>query len=216
MKGKSHSAETKEKASIRSSGKRNPFYGKKHTQDVKSRISKHPNVKSMKGKKRPEHSKKMKEVITSYWKGLTEEERASRLAKHDFSALQKACLCNGGRYSKLHKSVILMMNEVGIDRFESEKQIGRYVYDEVREDKKVIIEVNGDFWHANPNIYAEEDVVRLPKGDKIAREIWNSDKLRVSYAQELGYKVFIIWESDVKSGKVFDKLKGINEKIRKL
>lgn len=46
----------------------------------------------------------------------------------------------------------------------------KYFYDFCYNKK--IIEYNGDFWHANPKIYNESDVVHK---NKVAKDIWNYD-----------------------------------------
>ena len=57
-------------------------------------------------------------------------------------------------------------------------------------EKNVIIEFQGDYWHANPKIY---DIDKLSKqqSDRVAKDI----KLR-EYCNERGIKLIEVWESD--------------------
>lgn len=68
-----------------------------------------------------------------------------------------------------------------------------------------IIEFNGDFWHANPALYDETSIIKIPSKKGIvlteAGEIWKNDKVRLSILQSLGYKVHIVWEKDYKKDK---------------
>jgi G:T-mismatch repair DNA endonuclease (very short patch repair protein) len=70
-----------------------------------------------------------------------------------------------------------------------------YFYDFVLSNKKICIEFNGDYWHANPVIYKPDEEIRYPqKIIRKAREIWEIDKNKNSVIMERGYKVYIIWE----------------------
>jgi G:T-mismatch repair DNA endonuclease (very short patch repair protein) len=61
--------------------------------------------------------------------------------------------------------------------------------------QKKIIEFFGDFWHANPEKYKENDVIH----NKLrARDIWKKDKNRIEKFDNLGYKTSIIWENELK------------------
>lgn len=59
----------------------------------------------------------------------------------------------------------------------------------------ILVEVYGDYWHANPNIYSEESIM---KRGILAKEIWEMDRKRQLQLEELGYIVKIIWEKDWK------------------
>ena len=59
-----------------------------------------------------------------------------------------------------------------------------------------ILELNGDYFHANPQIYAQNDIIRIRKVDYLAIDIWNGEKQKKELAENNGYKVLIIWESE--------------------
>ena len=75
--------------------------------------------------------------------------------------------------------------------FDSEKNRA-YAYDFQYRNK--IVEINGDYWHANPKIY-NEDFYNKSK-QMTAEEIWLYDKLKYKHAESKGYSVYVIWESD--------------------
>lgn len=60
--------------------------------------------------------------------------------------------------------------------------------------KNKIIEVNGDYWHANPKIY--ESNFFNTRLQKYAFEIWEIDKLKNQVAKLDKKKIFYIWEKD--------------------
>lgn len=72
----------------------------------------------------------------------------------------------------------------------------KYSYD-ILFNNTVIIEVNGDFWHANPTVCSEYDVLNL-KGNLItAKDIWEKDNRKRLQAENLGFTVIYLWESEI-------------------
>ena len=69
----------------------------------------------------------------------------------------------------------------------------RYRPDFCIESLKIIIEVQGDYWHANPDKYDHED---CNLQQIAARE---KDLLKKGIYEALGYTVIYVWESDVKN-----------------
>jgi hypothetical protein len=61
-----------------------------------------------------------------------------------------------------------------------------------------IIEFNGDYWHANPELYLFEDFVGniIDNKPTYAYEIWAKDEKKKRVAEEHGYEVMVVWESD--------------------
>ena len=59
--------------------------------------------------------------------------------------------------------------------------------------KKVIIEVQGDYWHANPLLYDEDDCTLSQIASK------EKDAIKKEYYESLGYTVVYVWESDIKT-----------------
>lgn len=72
-------------------------------------------------------------------------------------------------------------------------------YDILINNTKKIIEVQGDYWHANPNKYKTNDLIVNKKlGTVSAKEIWDKDLEKKNRAEKLGYSILYIWESDIK------------------
>jgi very-short-patch-repair endonuclease len=102
-----------------------------------------------------------------------------------------------GRLSKLHIKVREKM-ELEEKGFKSEQVIGYYCVDELNEETKTVIEINGDYVHANPKFYDENDIITLQGTKYTAKEKWEIDARKHQYLKNKGYKVTVIWESDVK------------------
>ena len=76
-----------------------------------------------------------------------------------------------------------------------------YLYDFVDSKNKKCIEYNGDIWHANPQIYNENDCPNPMNKDITAREIWEQDKIKLNLLKKDGYQVLVVWENDIKNNK---------------
>lgn len=61
-----------------------------------------------------------------------------------------------------------------------------------------IIEFNGDFYHANPEIYESTSEIVIAKNNiKLAKDLWNKDEFKIKKLESLGYEILIIWEKEV-------------------
>lgn len=67
-----------------------------------------------------------------------------------------------------------------------------YSYDFCYKNK--LIEFNGDYWHCNPMIY--ESTYINPTKNISAQELWDYDKEKINTANQYGYQVLTVWESD--------------------
>lgn len=80
---------------------------------------------------------------------------------------------------------------------ETQHVLGKYAYDIFIPSSNLIIEVNGTYWHADPRIYAADDVVHFPYGQIKAIEKWEKDEVKLSYAKSLNFNVIVLWEIDL-------------------
>lgn len=85
---------------------------------------------------------------------------------------------------------------------ELNKEYGKYdhdrkcyrKYDFVLTEPKIVIEFNGDYFHANPNKYKPTDEFFF--GDQTAAEIWKDDLHKQRLIESHGFKFLCVWESD--------------------
>lgn len=107
------------------------------------------------------------------------------------------------------------LDKLGVEyvyQFEA-KDIGRF-YDFYLPKSNLIIEIDGDYWHGNPDKYSDED---LKGHQKRARRI---DEYKDKWALLHSIPIMRIWESDIRKNPkgVMDSLKERlrvqNEKIR--
>ena len=132
-----------------------------------------------------------------------------------------------------YKNGLININRINVSRAEEEisnhlnsldiKHITQFriqgftfIYDFFLIDYNIIIEYNGDYWHANPEIYENDKII----DGRTAEEIWSKDKLKKEIAEENGFKFYSIWENKYKPGyknnydnKIIEKIINENEKI---
>lgn len=64
-------------------------------------------------------------------------------------------------------------------------------------DDPLVVEVFGDYWHCNPEVY-EADYFNKSL-HCTAEEKWGRDRARCDWLVAAGYRVFIMWERDLKT-----------------
>jgi len=83
-----------------------------------------------------------------------------------------------------------MMKELGVE-FESQKVIENKIYDFYIPSKNMIVEVDGDYFHANPLIYESEDLNKMQ-----VRNVKN-DAYKDVLAKGRGFELERVWEYDL-------------------
>lgn len=74
----------------------------------------------------------------------------------------------------------------------SEQKVGTFLVDFLFPKDKLVIEVDGDFWHANPSIYA------YPEGfAPVQKRVVNKDKIEALYCKQNGFTLLRFWEQDI-------------------
>ena len=178
-------------------GEGNSFYGKKHTEKSKSKIS-----ESRKGKGMGENNamaneetrKKLNKILLKKWENGEMEH-----LRNIFSKTMKETR----RLGKI-KSIIRSKKEDEI--IDEIKNLGYEVKHSLRVDSKIcdiyvpkfnlIIEYNGDYWHCNPEKYAADYFHTIKQ--KTAQELWDYDKNKIDLILENNYNLEIVWETDLK------------------
>lgn len=207
--GKHHSKETKYKlsrASSRLTGDKNGFYGRHHSDNTKSIISKR---------------------IKNYFNNLSDDERkihAEKISHGQKKNIQsnpeayseikrKACLIGLNKHERYKKNSIESIVEDELKNrnleFEYSVILDNKQFDFGCKKYRILLEVNGDYWHGNPDIYSIDELNNIQK-----RKI-SSDKIKLEFANSHNMKLFVIWENDIKN-KNFTVLDKIVEYIHEI
>lgn len=83
-----------------------------------------------------------------------------------------------------------MMKDLGVE-FESQKVIDNKIYDFYIPSKNLIVEVDGDYFHANPLIYESKDLNKMQ-----IRNVKN-DVYKDILAKGRGFELERVWEYDL-------------------
>jgi len=114
---------------------------------------------------------------------------------------------NGKRssVSSLNKKLYEILKDLDLE-FTPEYKINYYDEDGKKRYKffdakvgNILIEANGDYWHANPEKYKPEDVFNFPKSVITSKDIWELDKYKEHIANVNGFNVLTIWEKEFKN-----------------
>lgn len=110
----------------------------------------------------------------------------------DFYKIKKSFIFKGRETypEKVVKEILLSLD---IDHIK-EKYVndGRYRVDFMIDDK--VIEVQGDFWHANPEIYDRNKELSYIQVKNI-----KNDKEKLYWLENNGFKVLYLWENELKT-----------------
>ena len=134
----------------------------------------------------------------NHWNDLNDEEK---------NTINK----QGGKLESLVSNILDKLNLTYVRNF----KFGQNTFDFRISNTYLLIEVNGDFWHANPLFHSENELLNFPFKRERVKRIWDKDKTKKLYVENNGFKVLYIWENDIKNMfeddlfiYIIDKIKG--------
>lgn len=157
----------------------------------KKRISNPENLgwKTISKKEKKIRIQKLQAGLKKWFATLTDEQKSEIAAKA--ASFNK-------NISKLESRFQIILNNLNIGH-KWQFRIKNKIYDFLIDKTNIIIEINGDFWHANPKIYTNEnELIKFPFGKISAKEIWEKDNFKKNLAINSGYKIVYLWESEIK------------------
>lgn len=176
-------------------------------QKIKQKTEK-TNIKRY-GCKRPAQNKQVKEKTRQYFLSkfgvknpFQNQQIKQKIKKKTLQnyGVQHSIVRNRRFIKNVSKLELVVENILLTENVDFERQfpIDKYYYDFRVGD--ILIQVQGDFWHANPDIYSQNKLLNYPRiGQKTAKEVWGYDQQKKVCAQGYGYKVIYVWEKDMKS-----------------
>lgn len=102
-------------------------------------------------------------------------------------------------YDIMDREKIYFATHNGEYRIEKENG-GVWLYDFTDLQNKKIIEYNGDDYHGNPNKYIAYDNPNPFRKKITAQEMWDKDKKKLLQANEQGFEILVIWDSEYRWG----------------
>ena len=168
---------------------------KKHTSESRQKISNSSKARWKDDNFKLKTSSNIREAILNNESEIQRRRSWLKDKMNDLGFRENLFKSSRNRLSKLHQRI---RTQLDLDHlgFVSEQQIGRYFVDELNHEKKVIVEIYGDYTHANPKKFDDHFVVRLVGQSYTAQEKHQADEKRLNKLRDEGYKVIIVWESD--------------------
>ena len=199
----------KKKLSDSCSGEKNGFYGKKHTNETKQNL---------------------KELNKLFWENISEED-VNKLSMKLSNAQKRIKELNPGKYKQnkinaayashikqfknLEPNIIeqIIIKELKLRNIDMEYSVifCKKQFDFGNKKHKILLEVHGDYWHGNPNYYGDDKI----KLNNIQLKNIKNDLVKKEIASKYGFKLFIIWDDEIKQEnfKVLDEIKNLIEGI---
>jgi len=94
--------------------------------------------------------------------------------------------------SSLELRIQSILNDLNIE-YTANGFLYRYNFDFIFKNK-IILEIQGDFWHANPDMYNENDIIL--KGLS-ANDLWKKDERKKIKVESHNYKIYYLWENEI-------------------
>lgn len=172
-------------------------------------ISKRPNfefISSLKGKNHSMYGKTWEDIYGVEGARKWRREYSLKMRKAIIRRLQNNEM--PFIHTSIEKEIAESMKKRGINFIAQYAIDEKFVCDFAIPKYKIIIECDGDYWHANPKLYSRE------KFDLRQKTNTQRDKFKDKYLSEKGWKVLRFFESDIKrsASKCIDK---IEEAIKK-
>lgn len=191
-----------EKCREASTGEKNAFYGKTHTEKtVKIIVEKGKTANSLKTKEQKEVTSKklklahLKQKLENNEQYVKNRQKAGKISTQSQSKY---------KMNKIEKLVENELNKLNI-KFKYSVILGNYQFDFGNKEHRILIEVQGDYWHGNENIYT--------KLNPIQTKIKEKDKLKKQFAIDNNLKLILIWEQDILNNNFDNLLKEIKASI---
>lgn len=84
-----------------------------------------------------------------------------------------------------------LLKEIGV-KFTPQKVLKNKIFDYYIPSKRILVEVDGDYFHAHPDKYDKNS------RNKMQESIVRNDRYKDRLAQGMGYVLYRVWESELK------------------
>lgn len=102
------------------------------------------------------------------------------------------------KMTKPERAFEKLLKEIGVE-YEAQRILGGFIYDFYLPEYKMFVEIDGDYYHGNPDKYTKDQLNGMQKKNKL------NDKEKEVQAKGFGYKIERVWETDI--NKDYDSVK---------
>ena len=184
-------------------GEKNPFYGKKHNKQTIQNIQKKNAI--YRANLSVEDKGKISKKLSESQKKLYHKNPIDYISKRSKAGKIAATKIVKYKINRIEQIVSDKLKELGLD-LEYSIILDYKQFDFGSRKHKILLEVQGDYWHGNPKIYNKT------KLNQTQKSIIKRDKEKIKFAKKHDMKLYHIWESDIKSNN-FKILKDIKNEI---
>lgn len=146
------------------------------------------------------------EIYEKYLNDTKDRKTYSKFSKVFFDELKQELTNNG-------VNVDVFYGDDEHWRWSKSKKI--YFFDFYIPKIRLVVELNGDYWHCNPKIYKDDYIHELRHMS--AKEIWKTDEERENTIRdEMGLSLIVVWENDIRKNRketISNLVKEINERL---
>ena len=150
-------------------------------------------------KKSPEHVAKIKADRQKYWSDQDNRD-AQRIRRSNY--MRNHLIKTESKLETEFKKILDMLNV----KYEFQYTVCGYNYDFYIPSKNILIEVDGDWWHCNPNL----EIYPIHESQKHTIE---HDLTKNKIALDNGYQLLRFWENDIVNNR-FEVIKNLMEIVK--
>jgi len=159
----------------------------------------------------PETRKKQSKTLIKYYQEHPEaKEKASEITTKYYQEHPEAIIILRERRAKqkfpskdskpeLLTQSILKKHKISFKKHHNFKLSKSYHQADIVIEPNHVIEVFGDYWHCNPKKYDGESFKKVRRKIIKIKEVWKYDRYVINGMKKQGYKVLVIWESELKN-----------------
>lgn len=172
------------------SGPKNPFYGKKHSKKTLKIIQQKNEI--YRNNLSIEEKEKISKKLSESQKQLYDRNPQDYIAKRSKAGKITATKIEKYKINSIEKIVRDKLKELGLD-LEYSVILDYKQFDFGSKKYRILLEVQGDYWHGNPSIYTKKHL-----NDTQKRNI-KKDKDKATFAKKHSMKLYYIWETDIRA-----------------
>lgn len=191
------SDEYRKKLSNICSGEKNGFFGKSHSKKT-IEVIKNANIEYNQNLTEDDRKKRSKRLSEAQKKIQKKDPKYySEIKSKAASISNRKQLSN----STPNKIETIVQKYIKNDGYEFSVILDKYQFDFGNRDKKILIEVFGDYWHGNPDLYESFSEVQ--------NKVKNRDLEKLKFALKNGFKVYVLWEQEILNGSFKNKIRDL-------
>ena len=186
-------------------GEKNGFYGKTHNEETIEKIKK--GFKSwFNNLTEEEYQNWTKEMSLGNIKLMTDQPEFYKNIKSKAAKFSHKKQFENCKMNKIEKKVDDYLKILNVN-YKYSIILGGNQYDFGIKEMKILIEVDGDYWHGNPKFYNLDGSNGKRKLNNIQLEKIKQDEIKNKFAIDHQFKIIRLWECDINNNKFKEILK---------